>query len=244
MDEFTTAEIVLSIAVIFFSYFVRGITGFGSALVAVPLLSLMFPITAVVPIVILLDYIGSLSHGVHHRKEIQWREIIPLIPFSLTGIVIALYTMKTVQPELLAIALAIFIISYAIYTLLAISPPQGSRIWSAPLGFLAGLVGTTFATGGPFVVIYLTMRKLGKLPFRGTIATIFMLDGSMRLIGYTISGFFSIDLLIISVVALPIMATGMWLGGQIHTGLSQQRFVQIISIVLLGSGSALLLKAW
>lgn len=77
MDEFTTAEIVLSIAVIFFSYFVRGITGFGSALVAVPLLSLMFPITAVVPIVILLDYIGSLSHGVHHRKEIQWREIIP-----------------------------------------------------------------------------------------------------------------------------------------------------------------------
>ncbi|MBT3473821.1 MAG: TSUP family transporter, partial [Gammaproteobacteria bacterium] len=110
--------------------------------------------------------------------------------------------------------------------------------------FLAGLVGTTVGTGGPFVVIYLTLRQLDKLTFRGTIAVIFLIDGGMRLVGYTLSGFFNQDLLLWTLLSIPLAVVGMWGGGQIHIGLSQQRFVQIVSVVLLASGSALLLKSW
>ncbi len=239
----TNNELLFCAVVLLVAYFVRGITGFGSALIAVPLMSLVLPVTVVVPVVILLDYFGSLSHGFHHRKQVQWREIFPLTPFTLSGIIAALYLMKTVEPGVLTIALGVFIIIYAIYALLPLDIPTKSKWWAAPLGFLAGLVGTTFGTGGPFIVIYLTLRKLEKLPFRGTIATIFLLDGGMRLMGYTFSGFYSFELLMWTLLSLPIMALGMWLGGHIHTGLSQQRFVQIVSVVLLGSGTALLMKA-
>lgn len=242
--EFTTSNLLFTSIVIFAAYFVRGITGFGSALIAVPLLSLIFPVTMVVPVIILIDYVGSLSHGIHHRKQIQYSEIFPLTPFTLAGIITALYVMKTVDPSMLTIALAIFIISYALYNLFAVAPPQGSKFWAAPLGFFAGLVGTTFGTGGPFIVIYLTMRQLEKIPFRGTIAAIFLLDGGMRLAGYTISGFYTMELIIATIISLPIMGLALWLGGHVHTGLTQQRFVQIVSVVLLGSGSALLFKVW
>ncbi|MBT7231366.1 MAG: sulfite exporter TauE/SafE family protein, partial [Gammaproteobacteria bacterium] len=137
-----------------------------------------------------------------------------------------------------------FVMLYALYSLLQIKPQQGSRLWAVPLGFLAGLVGTTFGTGGPFVVIYLTLRQLDKLTFRGTIAVIFLIDGGMRLVGYTLSGFFNQDLLLWTLLSIPLAVVGMWGGGQIHIGLSQQRFVQIVSVVLLASGSALLLKSW
>ncbi len=244
IDTLNSTDLLLCAATIMAAYFVRGITGFGSALVAVPLLSLLLPVTVVVPVIILLDYLSSLSHGVHHRKHVMWREIFPMTPFTLSGIMVALYLMKTVEPGALTMALGIFVICYAIYALLPFKPEQGSRLWAAPLGFLAGLVGTTFGTGGPFVVIYLTLRQLDKLSFRGTIAVIFLIDGGMRLVGYTLSGFFTQELLWWTLLSLPLVVLGMWGGGHIHTGLSQQRFVQIVSVVLLFSGSALLMKSW
>ena len=244
IEMLTTTELLFCALTLLAAYFVRGITGFGSALVAVPLLSLLLPVTVVVPVVILLDYLSSLSHGVHHRKQVLWREIFPLTPFTLMGIVTALYLMKTVEPGALTLALGIFVMLYALYSLLQIKPQQGSRLWAVPLGFLAGLVGTTFGTGGPFVVIYLPLRQLDKLTFRGTSAVIFLIDGGMRLVGYTLSGFFNQDLLLWTLLSIPLAVVGMWGGGQIHIGLSQQRFVQIVSVVLLASGSALLLKSW
>ncbi len=244
IEALTTTELLLSVAILLTAYFVRGITGFGSALVAVPLLSLLLPVTLVVPVVILLDYLGSLSHGLHHRKQVLWREIVPLTPFTLSGIVVALYLMKQVEPGTLTVALGIFVILYAVYSLLPIQLPQGSRLWAAPLGFLAGLIGAAFGTGGPFIVIYLTLRQLDKLSFRGTIAVIFFIDGGMRLLGYFLSGLYTLELLGWTLLSIPLAALGMWLGGQIHSGLSQRQFVQIISVTLLLSGTALLVKSW
>ena len=42
--------------------------------------------------------------------------------------------------------------------------------------------------------------------------------------------------------AMPVTAAALYLGGRIHTGLSQRAFVRLISLLLLGSGAALLLR--
>jgi hypothetical protein len=44
------------------------------------------------------------------------------------------------------------------------------------------------------------------------------------------------------VLALPVATVALYLGGRIQTGLSQVAFVRVISLLLLGSGLALLLK--
>ena len=43
---------VCSALILLLAYWVRGMTGFGSGLVAVPLLTLMWPVTVVVPVVV------------------------------------------------------------------------------------------------------------------------------------------------------------------------------------------------
>ena len=75
-----------SAAVLFVAYLVRGIAGFGSGLIAVPLLTLFSPVTVVVPVVVSLDYIGSASQSVRNLHDIAWREQIALVPFMLIGI--------------------------------------------------------------------------------------------------------------------------------------------------------------
>ncbi len=61
---------ISAVCIIFSAYLVRGIAGFGSGLIAVPLLSLFFPVTQVVPLVVFLDYIGSASQGLKNRERI------------------------------------------------------------------------------------------------------------------------------------------------------------------------------
>jgi uncharacterized membrane protein YfcA len=99
-----------------------------------------------------------------------------------------------------------------------------------------------FGTGGPFYVIYLSMRGLDKGALRASFATWFVIDGALRLGGYAAFGFLSADTLLKAAVALPVAVLGLLLGGRIHTTVSQQSFRRVISILLLVSGCGLLFK--
>ncbi len=241
-DALSATELAYAAAVLFAAYFVRGITGFGSALIAVPLLALVLPVPFVVPIIVLLDYVGSVSHSIRHFHHICWSDLLPLLPFTMIGILSALFLLQELDPGLLSKALGGFVILYAVYSLLPLPPLHGSRFWAAPLGTLAGLIGTLFGTGGPFTVIYLGLRDLGKTAFRGTVAAIFVMDGGMRLTGFTVTGLYSADNLLIAALGVPLLAAGMYAGGRVHTTLSRQAFVRLVALILLGSGSVLLLK--
>ena len=241
LESLSLIQLGLAASILFVAYLVRGISGFGSGLISIPLLALMLPLTIVVPLVGLLDYLASTSHGLHHRKSIQWRDILPLLPFTLIGVITALYLFKTLDAELLRTILGGFIILYAFYSLLSSGPGfKGSRRWAAPAGAFGGLIGTLFGTGGPFYVIYLRLRQLDKTAFRATAATIFLIDGSSRIVGYFLSGFYELDTMILLAAALPVMVIAMYVGGHIHTNISQQTFQQGIGVLLIGSGMALL----
>jgi len=243
LEALSLSQLILAAVIITLAYFVRGIAGFGSGLIAIPLLAIMLPLSVAVPMIVLLDYLASASHGVKHRELIKWRELLPLLPFSFIGVVLALYLFKSIDAVLLSKSLGVFIILFALYTLANLAPKNiGSRAWIIPAGSLGGLVGTLFGTGGPFYVIYLKMRGLDKSEFRATFAMIFLLDGAGRLTGYLVSGFFHLETLLLLAAGLPMMIIGMYLGGHVHANITQQTFQRAISLLLIGSGLGLLLS--
>lgn len=233
---------VFAAVVLFVAYIVRGIAGFGSGLISVPLLALFFPLQIVVPIIVLLDYVGSASQGLKNRKLIAWREQLPLIPFTLVGVGIGLSLLQTLNSATLAQALGIFIMVYAVYQLLPLPELRGSRWFAVPGGAFGGLIGTVFGAGGPFYIIYLGLRGLDKGALRATFAANFLIDGGIRLGGYAVFGFFDRTALIYIAAALPIVAIALFLGGRVHSTLSPQVFTRLISTLLLVSGVALLFK--
>ena len=243
LDSLPLVYWVFGAATLCTAYFVRGVAGFGSGLIAIPLLALMLPLPVVVPLVVFLDYVASASHGLKDRAQIQWRQIWPLLPFSAIGVLCGLYLFKTIDPVMLAHALGVFILFYALYTLLVKdSGGSASTFWAIPAGSLGGLIGTLFGTGGPFYVAYLKHRGLPKTQFRATFATIFLMDGAGRLTGYMASGYFDRDWLALAAVSLPMMALGLYMGGHIHTNISQRAFQIAVSLLLVVSGISLLLR--
>jgi uncharacterized membrane protein YfcA len=233
----------LVVLILVTAYTFRGVTGFGSGLIAIPFLVLILPISIVIPMMVLLDFVASVSHSIKHREVAQWKTIYPLLPFTVIGVLIALFIFKTVDTNLLVKSLGVFILLFALYSLISPKPhKQGSKLWVVPAGMFGGLVGTLFGTGGPFYVIYLQLRQLDKTAFRATVASIFMIDGGIRVGGFALSGFFIHETLLLAALSLPIMGLAMYLGGHIHTSISQTTFHRSIGILLLGSGIALLLK--
>lgn len=239
----TTTELILAILILVVAYVVRGITSFGSGLIAIPLLALMLPITAAVPLVGLLDFTASIVHVSKHRKNIVWSETLGLIPFTLVGVTTGLVILHHVNLLYLSRAMGAFAVAYAVYSFVGVQPRGGgSKWWRVPTGFIGGVASSIFGTGGPFYIIYLQLRGMAKLPFRATTATIFLLDGCSRIIGYSIGGIYTESTILMTLMAMPVMFIALYVGGHIHTSISQKMFRNAISVTLIGSGLALLLR--
>ncbi len=241
--QLTPLEVIFSITIIFFAYTVKGLSGFGCGLIAIPLLAFMFPLSFIVPVLGLLSYGGTVMQSVQLRNQVVWRDMLPLIPFSLLGITIAAGLLVNVDAEKLILTLGIFVLMYSVYSLSSHSVHAGGRRWAIIAGLGGGTVGALFGTGGPFYVVYLKMRQLSKGQFRATIAMVFLIDGGARMTSYALNGLFTTQVLWLVLTLVPVLFAGMYLGHHLHVKIDQQRFNQVISLLLMFSGSLLIFKS-
>lgn len=240
MHSFGAPEL-LAVFVLFVAYLVRGICGFGSGLIAIPVLSLLLPIQMAVPLVVMLDFLASAGQGGANRKLIQLPEVGTLLPFALAGVGIGITLFQVLDATVLKVALGVFVICYALYSFWEPTVRPVSRFWAAPAGLAGGTVGTLFGTGGPFFVTYLKARGLDKSQFRATFAAVFLIDASFRISGYLGTGIVTVDLLRWLAMGMPIMVAGMYLGGHLHTNIPPRTFSIAISVLLLFSGVGLMI---
>ena len=236
------AALAYAALVLFLAYFVRGMAGFGSGLIAVPLLTLTWPLPVVLPLVVALDYIGSAGQSIRNARHIAWREQLALVPFMVVGVAVGLYVLRAVPAALLARVLGGFVLVYAVYQLLPLPPLRRSRVLAGVCGVLGGLMGTVFGTGGPFYVIYLNLRQLDKTAFRATFASNFLLDGGIRLVAYVVVGLFRVHTLVAVIAALPVVTAALFAGGRLQARFSPRTFRWLISALLVGSGLGLLFR--
>jgi uncharacterized membrane protein YfcA len=225
---------------------VRGISGFGSGLIAVPLLALLFPLTLVVPFMLLMDFTASAILGRTTRRDASWDELKPLLPGSIVGVVLGATLLLHLTKEPLLTTLGLFVLAFAVRSLLNLRGEKPiSRLWALPASLIGGTVGALFGTGGPPYVIYLSHRIRDKATFRATTTRLFLLEGGLRTAVFAVTGLLLQPALPLSYLAgLPLMAAGLWAGSHVHVRLSNDQMTRLIGVLLLASGSALLWKAW
>jgi uncharacterized membrane protein YfcA len=239
-------EHVAAAAAIFLAaYFIRGITGFGSGLIAVPLLALFQPLQFVVPLVLLLDFTASLVLGGLHFRRVQWSEIRILIPFSIMGVALGTSLLVNLPQMPMLVGLAAFVLVFAVRSLLNIHGDKpASRIWAVPASLTGGTVGALFGTGGPPYVIYLTHRIRDKGELRATLSALFFIEGLTRIVSFLIAGLLlTAQVWVAYVAALPLVLGALYLGGRAHIGLAPIQMTRLVGMLLLVSSLSLLFKA-
>ena len=242
----TTDIYLAAFFILLLAYFIRGITGFGSGLIAIPLLAHFLPLTFVVPMLLALDFIASIVLSRHTHLQVRWDEIRVLIPTSIAGMLIGAVLLVNLPREPLLVGLGLFVIFFGLRYLFNVHGEKPiSRWWSLPTGLSGGLVGAMFGTGGPPYVVYLTHRLHDKTQLRGTLSGLFMLEGALRIATFLFMGLLlQPDILKSLLLSLPLMGLGLYLGNRVHLGITRRQQMALIGVLLLGSGSSLLWKAW
>jgi uncharacterized membrane protein YfcA len=246
MESLTIGHHIYAVAVLVVAYFIRGISGFGSGLVAIPLLALVFPLRLVVPTILLLDFTASLVIGGYNFRQLRWDEVRPLIPFDLIGVVIGTSLLVNLPRTPLLIGLGVFVLIFAVRNLLNMHSEKSiSRWWAIPASLTGGTIGALFGTGGPPFVIYLSHRLQVKGQLRATLSGVFMLEGVIRIVSFTFAGL----LLNVQVwkgygLGLPVTLLALYAGSHVHTGLDRTQVMRIIGALLLLSSVSLFVKAF
>jgi len=246
MDALTFPQLVFFCFVIIVSYAIRGSAGFGG--VTVPLLAWVMSLKTVVPMVTFLGILSSAAILRTEYRHIVWRDLWRVMPWCASGVAAGLYFFNALDARTLAKALGVFVVAYGLYSLRASS--RNARKLRLPMyavtptaGAAAGFVGTIFGSmAGMFFAIYLDLLKHGKHEFRATVAGILFALGLLRGAGYVAVGAFDRDAIIASMVALPLMAIGVFLGNRVHANLEPLAFQRLVAAILILSGVPLLVR--
>ena len=236
--------LLLAPLIIVTAYVIFGISGFGSTLIAVPLLAHLYPLKFVIPMMVVLDCIGSISMGLRLRADLNRRELVPLLPFMLAGMLVGAFLLLKLPAEILLGGLGVFVLAYGVLYVTGRGAKARVGRWAVvPVGIVAGTTSSMFGVGGPIYVMYLTARGSSLEQIRATMPVIFIFTTIARIIIFAVAGLFTASVLYTSAALLPVMVLGMWLGNRLHLNLSREQIVRIIGILLLLSGGSLLLRA-
>lgn len=232
------------LSVVLLAYFMFGVSGFGSSLVAVPLLSHLMPLQSAVMLALVLDLISAVGLSQKDRQHVRRDELLFIIPFSLVGIVIGAVMLSRVPSGPLLFILGFFVILVAIrYLLLGPARHVISRRWSALAGLAGGTASALFGTGGPAYMSYFGHRLEDRSELRATFSGLLVLDSGLRVVVFIASGLFftSLDLKIV-LAALPMMLVGLYFGQCAHKALSNQQIKHLTTVLLFVSGLSLLVR--
>jgi uncharacterized membrane protein YfcA len=233
--------------IVFFAFFVRGISGFGSATIAVPLLAHVIPLQLAVPLLLLLDFISTLATVRIDRGMVDRSEVRRLIPCAIVGVIIGATMLVRLPPAYLLSGLGILVMFFGIRTLVN---PSGERpishYWAVPAGLTGGIFGGMFGSGAatPYVV-YLTHRLRDKRRVRATFCGFAVFDYGFRIVAFGATGvLLKIALGVLLAIAIPAMALGQYLGNRVHRRISNEQALRVIGVLLILSGLSLLAKVW
>lgn len=231
--------------VVLAAYTVFGLTGFGSSVVAVPLLAHLLPLSFVVPLQLVLDFVAALALGTRVRAQVERAEIAWLLPFMIVGLVAGVTLLVRLPRRATLLALGVLALAYGLVGLFGRAPTRRwPRAWAAPIATLGGVVSALFGTGGPVYVVYLSRRIRDPQVLRATIATVVLLSAFARLALFGVTGLLAQPgLLALAALLLPFMAAGVALGTRLHRAIAPSRARAAVQALLVASGLSLVARA-
>ena len=227
------------------SYTVYGLTGFGAAIVGIPLLAHFFPLRFAVPMMLVFDLCAGLLLGLRNHKSLDRPELLRLAPFVLVGMGLGITLLVNVGERWLLMVLGTFVLVYAGWSLSSkATPAPVSPRWAAPAGLIGGAFTSLYGTGGPIYVIYLARRLGDKTVLRASIGVLIFGTALVRLALFTGHGFYAQQgLLALALALVPCAVLGYLAGSRLHERLPTQRATQAVWLLLIAGGGSLLWRS-
>jgi len=192
---------------------VRGFSGFGSAMIFVPVASaLTSPHTAVV-VIFVCDTLLTVPLVIAAVRTCVWREVIPLAAGALATVPLGIWLLVVVDPTLMR-----WIISLLILTLVAVLASgwrwrrEPTRPTTVAVGGASGLTGGMTGLAGPPVILFWMAGQDVPATVRANVITFLTLTGVFNCVGYIMSGLLTQDRVVSGLAIAPVYGLPLLLG--------------------------------
>ncbi|MFH1216750.1 MAG: sulfite exporter TauE/SafE family protein [Pseudomonadota bacterium] len=224
--------------------FTQGVSGFGSGLVAMPLLTLFLDVKIAVPLCMLNGLIITAYLSLQLRRHTDWKKIGPLLIGCMPGIYVGARFLKEADSGLIKLLLGVMIISYAFYNLLLKPKPRKIQsFWPYVAGFFTGVIGSAFSAGGPPTIIYTTLTGWNKDDIKATLSVFFFTTGIFMAAAHAVSGLTTVTVLRYYAVSALFVLLGVWAGSYCYGKIRRETYLKVILYLLVVMGGMMIFSA-
>lgn len=237
-------QLILGAALaIFIGALVQSTIGFGSALIAMPLLSAALGLQQATAVFGLLSLLMSVFVLIIDRRQILLRDTWRLTLAAILGVPVGLLVLRLAPEALVMHGLGVILIGYGLFGLFSARLTLRAAEWLVwPFGFVSGILGGAYNTNGPPLVVYGTLQGWDPRRFRATLQSVFFTSGIAIALGHAFAGLWTQPVLQIAALGAPALLIAAALGRWLNQRIDQKVFRVVVLVVLIGLGISLLLR--
>jgi uncharacterized protein len=214
----------------------KGATGAGAPILAVPALAMLFDVPFAVAVMLVPNLLTNLVQAWQYRRSIRSRRFV--FSFAAAGAVgagIGTVVLATFPQELLSIIVAAAVIAYVAFRLARadwVLPMRAAERLSVPAGVAAGMLQGASGISAPVSLTFLNAMRLDRPVFIATVSIFFTTMTAVQMPTAALFGILTPERLAISALAIAPIWAFMPVGAFLARQVSREAFDRTILILL------------
>jgi uncharacterized protein len=212
---------------------VRGFSGFGSALIYIPLISAIYGPHIAAPTLLLFDTICSVPFAIQCWPQATRREVLPVAVAGALALPVGVLALLFVD----VLILRWFIAALVLLALIALV--SGWRYHGKPtlgaslgVGAFAGFGSGAVQIAAPALLVFWLGGQNSATTVRANIMVLFAIQGGLAIVAYAFSGLFGREVLALAlVIGLPFIIA-MTIGARWFKGTSDMLYRRVAYIII------------
>jgi uncharacterized protein len=224
---------IAAVAVAMLAGVVRGFSGFGSALIYVPLIAALYEPRVATVSFVLMDYVCVAPYAVRALPQAQWRQVLPAFAASLLTVPLGTMVQNATDPVPLRWGMAAFVLTFVV--LLASGwryPFKPSAPAAACAGALSGFAGGAVQMGGPPVILYWLGSPGSASVIRSSLLVFLVMLGFTLMANYAWHGLMTASPIALAVLLWPAYILALAVGARWFRGASDVHYRRVAYIIV------------
>lgn len=222
--------------------FVAGLTGFGTALIALAIWLHVMPPVQAVPLAAASAVAAHLTTLARVRHGVHWPRLWPFLAGGAVGLPLGVALLPLIDAGPAKLALGLLLVLYALYGLAVRRPPTvrgGGRLADAAVGAGGGFLGGLASLSGPLPTIWAGLRGWSKDAQRGVYQPFNLAVLLVAALGHAAAGRIAATEAGLVALALGATVAGALAGLAVYLRVSDAQFRRYVLVMLALSGAIL-----
>ncbi len=232
------------ILVVFVAYLVQSLTGFGGALLSLPILILLIGFDHARILTTILSLVTGMTVAFLYRKHINRKKLLEILLVMAVGTALGFLLDQLLEADFLITVYGIVTILLALVRFLPKRHPDRSpgRPLMLLILLMAGLMQGLFVAGGAFLMVYAMYEFPDKNEFRSTCSAVWGILNWFMLFYYAWTGAIQTQTIKLAALCLPLVLLMALLAEKIQARINQALFAKLTNGLLMATGVILLVS--